>query len=63
MAQKKTVDPKLLEIIVCPVTQHPLHYDEEKQELISSSAGLVFPIRDSVPIMLTEEARPLDPKA
>jgi uncharacterized protein YbaR (Trm112 family) len=55
-----SVDPKLLEILVCPVTKGPLEYDRDKQELISRSAKLAYPIRDGIPIMLPEEARPLD---
>jgi len=54
------VDPKLLEILVCPLTKGPLEYDAEKQELISRSAKLAFPIRDGIPIMLVDEARKLD---
>jgi hypothetical protein len=54
------VDPKLLEILVCPVTKGPLEYDVKKQELISRSAKLAYPIRDGIPIMLPEEARRLD---
>jgi uncharacterized protein YbaR (Trm112 family) len=54
------VDPKLLEILVCPLTKGPLEYDVEKQELISRSAKLAYPIRDGIPIMLPEEARPLE---
>lgn len=54
------IDPKLLEILVCPVTKGPLEYDAEKQELISRAAKLAYPIRDGIPIMLPEEARPLD---
>ncbi|MDG1418871.1 MAG: Trm112 family protein [Maricaulis sp.] len=54
------VDPKLLEILVCPVTRTALTYDKAAQELISDSAGLAFPIRDGIPIMLPEEARKLD---
>lgn len=54
------VDPKLLEILVCPVTKAPLRYDREKQELISENAKLAFPIRDGIPIMLVDEARELD---
>ena len=54
------VDPKLLEILVCPVTKSTLRYDREKQELISDKARLAFPIRDGIPIMLTDEARSLD---
>jgi hypothetical protein len=55
------VDPKLLEILVCPLTKGPLRYDEEKQELISQKAGLAYPIRDGIPIMLVDEARELNP--
>ena len=55
-----SVDPKLLEILVCPLTKTPLEYDVEKQELISRAAKLAFPIRDGIPIMLAEEARRLD---
>lgn len=54
------VDPKLLEILVCPVTKGPLEYDRAKQELISRAARLAYPIRDGIPIMLADEARPLD---
>jgi hypothetical protein len=56
----KTVDPKLLEILVCPLTKGPLRYDAAKQELISDKAGLAYPIRDGIPIMLVDEARELD---
>jgi uncharacterized protein len=55
-----TVDPKLLEILVCPVTKAPLEYDAENQELISRAAKLAYPIRDGIPIMLPEEARRLE---
>ena len=54
------VDPRLLEILVCPVTHGPLEYDRERAELISRSAKLAYPIRDGVPIMLPDEARELD---
>ena len=54
------VDPKLLEILVCPVTKSVLRYDPSRAELISEAAGLAFPIRDGVPIMLVDEARRLD---
>ncbi len=54
------VDPKLLEILVCPLTKGPLRYDAEAQELISDRAQLAYPIRDGIPIMLAEEARSLD---
>lgn len=53
------VDPRLLEILVCPVTRGPLDYDREKAELVSKGARLAYPIRDGVPIMLPEEARDL----
>jgi uncharacterized protein YbaR (Trm112 family) len=53
------VDPRLLEILVCPVTRAPLEYDRSRGELISRSARLAYPIRDGVPIMLPEEAREL----
>ena len=52
-------DPKLLEILICPVTRTTLHYDREKQELVSKAAGLAYPIRAGVPIMLPGEAREL----
>ncbi len=55
-----TVDRKLLEILVCPVTKTTLEYDAERQELISRAARLAYPIRQGVPIMLPDEARPLD---
>ena len=54
------VDPKLLEILVCPLTKGPLEYDANMQELISRKAKLAYPIRDGIPIMLLEEARKLD---
>jgi uncharacterized protein YbaR (Trm112 family) len=57
------IDPKLLEILVCPVTKAPLRYDAEAQELISDAAGLAYPIRDGIPIMLADEARPLSDSA
>lgn len=57
---KSGVDPKLLEILVCPLTKGPLRYDAERQELVSEQARLAFPIRDGIPIMLVDEARPLD---
>ena len=53
------MDPKLLELLVCPVTKGPLDYDREKQELISRSARLAYPVRDGIPIMLEVEARTL----
>jgi len=57
------VDPRLLEVLVCPVTRGSLDYDREKGELISRKAKLAYPIRDGVPIMLAEEARALDEPA
>ncbi len=53
------VDPRLLEILVCPVTKAGLVYDRERQELVSHAAKLAYPIRDGIPIMLPDEARPL----
>ena len=55
-----SVDPRLLEVLVCPVTRGRLTYDRERQELVSKGAKLAYPIRDGVPIMLAEEARKLD---
>ena len=55
-----SVDPRLLEVLVCPVTRGRLTYDRERNELISAGAKMAFPIRDGVPIMLAEDARPLD---
>ena len=52
-------DPKLLEILVCPITKATLHYDRDKQELVSRAAGLAYPIRGGVPVMLQDEARRL----
>ena len=57
---ENTVDPKLLEILVCPLTKTTLEYDAARQELISRAAKLAYPIRDGVPIMLPDEARPLE---
>lgn len=54
------VDPKLLEVLVCPLTKTTLRYDKEAQELISEQAKLAYPIRDGIPIMLVDEARELD---
>ena len=56
------VDPKLLEILVCPLTKGPLDYDAKSQELISLQAGLAYPIRDGIPVMLVDEARALEGK-
>ena len=55
----RRVDPKLLEILVCPVTKAPLRYDAARQELISDKAALAFPIREGIPVMLVDEARRL----
>ena len=54
-----TLDPKMLGVLVCPKTRGPLRYDADNQELISQKAGLAYPIREGVPILLIEEARPL----
>ena len=54
------IDPKLLEILVCPLTKLTLTYDVERQELVSKAAGLAYPIREGIPIMLPEEARDLN---
>lgn len=56
------MDAKLLEILVCPVTKGPLTYDRHKQELVSRSARLAYPVRDGIPVMLEEEARRLTPE-
>ena len=55
-----SIDPRLLEILVCPVTKGPLEYDRAAGELVSRQAGLAYPIRDGIPIMLPDEARVLD---
>ena len=60
VSKGRTVDPKLLEILVCPITKTTLEYDREKQELISHAAKLAFPIRDGIPILLEEEARRIE---
>ena len=60
MSLQEKFDPKMLEALVCPLTQSVLEYNEEKQELISKSAGLAYPIRNGIPIMLADEARVLD---
>ncbi|NVJ70821.1 MAG: Trm112 family protein [Alphaproteobacteria bacterium] len=57
---RSNIDPKLLEILVCPVTHATLEYDADAQELISRKAGLAFPIKDGIPILLTDEARQLN---
>lgn len=58
---KDNLDPKLLEILICPVSRGPLIYDPEAGELISKKAGIAYPIREGVPIMLADEARELEP--
>lgn len=58
MAQE--IDPKLLEILVCPLTKVPLRYDSDKQELLSDQAGLAYPVRDGIPVMLVDEARQME---
>ena len=60
MSETSSIDPKLLEILVCPLTKGPLVYDSDNQELVSKQAGLAYPIRDGIPIMLVDEARSLD---
>lgn len=64
MAELKTdgLDPKLLEVLVCPISRGPLIYDAEAGELVSKKAGVAYPIRDGVPIMLADEARELTPE-
>ena len=56
------MDPKLLEILVCPVTKGPLIYDKKNQELVSKSARLAYPVRDDIPVMLEDDARRLTPE-
>jgi len=60
MTAQRDTDPRLLELLVCPVTKMSLHYDRDRQELISRAARLAYPIRDGIPIMLPGEARELD---
>ncbi|WMS44829.1 Trm112 family protein [Acuticoccus sp. MNP-M23] len=60
MTEERAVDPKLLELLVCPVTKSTLRYDAAAHELISDQAKLAYPIRDGIPIMIPEEARTLD---
>jgi uncharacterized protein YbaR (Trm112 family) len=57
-----TLDPELPAMLVCPVTRGPLRYDAAREELVSEAAGLAYPVRDGVPVMLAEEARPLSSK-
>ena len=59
MTEPRPVDPRTLDLLVCPVTRGPLHYDADAQELVSRQAGLAYPIRDGIPIMLEGEARKL----
>ncbi|WP_366523917.1 Trm112 family protein [Maricaulis sp.] len=59
-AETRDIDPKLLEILVCPVTRETLHYDRDAHELISRGAGLAYPVRDGIPIMLPDEARRIE---
>jgi uncharacterized protein YbaR (Trm112 family) len=61
MAENPPVDPRLLEILVCPLTKGPLVYDRERNELVSAKAGLAYPIRNGIPIMLADEARQIEP--
>jgi uncharacterized protein YbaR (Trm112 family) len=61
MDEHQKPDPRLLEMLVCPLTRAPLVYDSVRNELISAKAGLAFPIRDGIPVMLVDEARPLAP--
>ena len=58
--EPQQIDPKLLELLVCPLTKGPLKYDRERQELISEKAKLAYPIRDGIPIMLVGEARQIE---
>lgn len=62
-AERPDIDPKLLEILVCPVSRQPLSFDRDAQELISQAAGLAYPVRDGIPVMLPDEARRLDDSA
>jgi uncharacterized protein YbaR (Trm112 family) len=57
--QTEGIDPKLLEILVCPITKAPLTYNKKTQELTSKAAGLIYPIKEGIPIMLAEEAKPV----
>lgn len=59
-AEPRRFDPKLLELLVCPLTKRPLIYDNERQELISRAAQLAYPIRNGIPVMLPDDARALD---
>lgn len=59
--ERAPIDPKLLELLVCPLTRGPLKWDAENSELVSKGAHLAYPVRDGVPVILPSEARPLDP--
>ena len=61
MPEDTPIDPRLLEILVCPLTKGPLTYDRARGELISAKARLAYPVRNGIPIMLVDEARPLEP--
>lgn len=61
MSEPTEIDPRLLEVIVCPASRGPLRYDREKCELVSAQARLAYPVRDGVPILLMDEARELGP--
>ena len=60
MSDTGSANPKLLEALVCPITRSTLHYDAARQELVSKGAGLAFPIRNGIPVMLVDEARKLE---
>lgn len=60
MTPPREIDPRLLEVLVCPLSKMPLEYDRAAQELVCRASGLAYPIRDGVPVMLVEEARALD---
>jgi len=60
MSRPREIDPRLLELLVCPLSKMALHYDRERQELVSKAARLAYPIRDGIPIMLPEEAREIE---
>jgi len=60
--ERVLIDTKLLELLACPVTKGPLKWDPVKSELVSAGAGLAYPVRDGVPVMLPSEARQLDPE-
>lgn len=63
MSSPPEIAPKLLEILACPLTKGPLEYDRKAQELVSREAKLAFPVREGIPILLIDEARPLDPNS